>query len=71
MRVDETERLRMAEERLQAEVERLKAQPTAAQERAAKVHEWILRVVAIRISKNELDEYMALYGEHWPTEGKP
>lgn len=56
--------------KLEAEVERLKAH-TWQQERAAKVHEWILRVAAPHISRNELDEYKAILGEHWPEGRTP
>ncbi len=54
-------------EALRAEVERLKAQPTAAQERAAIVA-WLLR-----FDENWKGAYLASLieiGKHWPTEGE-
>jgi hypothetical protein len=60
---------------LEAEVERLKAQPTAAQERAEIVN-YIINTQRLR----PMDDARSIchrlatkimIGEHWPTEGKP
>jgi hypothetical protein len=76
MRVDETERLRMASERLQAEVEQLQAEVellkshTWEQERAAIVA-WL------NSNKRGKHGLAVLYanrierGDHWPTEVEP
>ena len=56
-------------EDLQAEVERLKALPTAAQERAAIVA-WLNRQERWHYNLSD-DAKKIEQGEHWPTEGKP